>query len=93
MAMYLISYDLHRDRDYPRLYEALEYWGAVRLLESVWLADLIGPAAVIRNILSAHIDADDSIAIIQLASGIQWATVLCEPDGVAWLKQRIPFYE
>jgi hypothetical protein len=70
-----------------------EHKAHVRLLESVWLVDLLGPATAIRNILATHIDADDSIAVIQLASGIQWATILGKPDGVAWLQQRIPFYE
>lgn len=93
MPLYVISYDLHRDRDYPRLYEALDAARAVRLLESVWLAELLGPAIVVRNLLAAHIDADDSIAIIELAASIEWATVLCEPDGVRWLQRHIPFHD
>jgi hypothetical protein len=92
MPLYLISYDLHRERDYPRLYEALDYLSAVKLLESVWLADLTGPAAEICRLLSAHIDADDSLAIIELAPGIQWSAIRPEPAGGAWLLQRFPFH-
>ncbi len=93
MSLYLISYDLHRKRDYPKLYEALEYWHSTRLLESVWLAELAGPASAIRDILQGYIDGDDSLAVIELGPRIEWATILVEPAGGDWLLRHIPVYD
>jgi hypothetical protein len=89
MAQFLITYDLHNRRDYQPLYEALHRFKAVRLCESVWLATLLGPAETVRNLLMASIDHDDSLAVIELKPGSDWATVRVKPDGANWLSAFI----
>lgn len=92
MTLFLISYDLRAPgRNYPSLYEALAQWKAVRLLESVWLADLpAGRAEPIRDSLQRHLDANDWLAVIELPPGIDWATHLCAKPGVDKLKLNSP---
>lgn len=46
MAHYIISYDLHKQRTYEPVWKALESWGAVRLLESLWVVTLNNGAGV-----------------------------------------------
>lgn len=89
--LYLISYDAHKDRQYDRLYELMDVWEARPLLDSVWLAQLVGPAEVVRDHIRAALDDDDSVAVIEIAPDAQWATRFCRKVGVRWLEEHIPF--
>lgn len=93
MARYLISYDLHRSRDYAPLHAQLRSWGGVPLLESVWLAELLGPAEVVRNILLERMDGDDGIAVIEIEATAEWATMRAKPAGTEWLERKVPFHD
>jgi hypothetical protein len=88
--LYLISYDLKKVRNYPKLYECLNQWKAQRLLESLWLAHLVGPSSTVLQILRNHIDGDDALAVIELPSGIDWTTLRARPGGIALLKALGP---
>lgn len=90
MALYLISYDLHKRRVYTKLYELLATWRAQRLLDSLWLAQLTGPSGTIRQMIIGTLDADDAVAVIELKPGSQWSTAHGQDGGVAWLKRHIP---
>lgn len=82
---YLITYDLHKTRDYRKLYELMATWKAVRLTESLWMANLKGPAATIRGFVAAALDNDDTIAVVQLTKGADWATLRVKPVASQWL--------
>lgn len=86
MATYLISYDLKRVKNYPRLYTCLNAWGAQRLLESLWMVRLPARAPAIIAILARCIDGDDAIAVIEVTSNADWATLRVRRGGVAYLK-------
>lgn len=86
----MISYDLHNRRVYTKLYELLAAWKAQRLLESLWLAELRGPADVLRQMLIGTLDIDDAVAVIELKVGSQWATTRGQQPGVNWLALHIP---
>jgi hypothetical protein len=88
--MYLISYDLRKARNYEPLWQVLREWKASRLLESLWLAELKGPASEIRRILTSYIDNDDGLGIIELKAPFDWATIRCQKLGTEWLKARSP---
>jgi hypothetical protein len=90
MALFVISYDLRKQRNYQPLYDCLNKWGAARLLESLWLAELAGPAAPVRDILTSLIDADDGVAVIELKAPFNWATMRTQQNGTAWLKSKSP---
>jgi hypothetical protein len=90
MPMYLISYDLRKVRNYEPLWKVLRDWKSVRLLESLWLTELLGPAPTIRDLLQPYIDGDDGIAVLELMPNFDWATLRCQPAGTNWLKAHRP---
>ena len=90
MPAFLITYDLRKQRNYQPLYDLLRQWKAARLLESVWLAELAGPAATVRDLIRQRTDADDAVAVIELKAGFNWATIHCEPAGNQMLKRISP---
>lgn len=89
MTAYLISYDLHRVRNYEKLYQLMASWGAERLTESLWLAKLVGPAPVVRDIVAASLDNDDTVAVVQLQQGADWATMRVSATANAWLSANV----
>ncbi len=92
MAHYVISYDLHKARNYQPVWNALASWGAVRLLESLWVVTLADSVGTVREALKALVDADDSIAVIELKAGSDWATFNARQAGVDWLTSNIRRY-
>ncbi len=91
MPNYLICYDVRsKNHDYTALYAALAKAGAAHLQNSVWLADIKGPAAGVRDELRAHMHPDDTIAVIRLPSNsyaqTDWATRHDRVTGVNWLR-------
>ncbi|MEV4934573.1 hypothetical protein [Sphingobium sp. LSP13-1-1.1] len=89
MAHFMISYDLHNGRNYQPLWNQLQHWGAVRLLESLWIVSLTGTAIQVRDVLNTVTDSDDSVAVIEVKTGSMWATRNCKAPGVEWLKKNI----
>lgn len=92
MTLYVLTYDVRAtNHDYTRLYALLNSWKAAHLQDSVWLADMTGAAAAVRNAMRTHMHPDDTVCIIQLpAAGANWATIHARPEGTAWLKARFP---
>ena len=69
MAHFVISYDLHKARVYEPVWRKLESWGAVRLLESLWVVTLNNSVGEVRSGLQQVVDNDDGIAVLELKSG------------------------
>ncbi|MEQ5789041.1 hypothetical protein J3454_14185 [Erythrobacter sp. NFXS35] len=89
MAHYLITYDNRPPRNYQALYKLLESWRAVRLAESVWLAELKGPASTIRTFVKQALQKGDLVAVIELKPGSDWATSCAKPTATLWLSRNI----
>lgn len=89
MAQFLITYDLHNHRVYTKLYQLMAGWSAVRLTESNWLANLAGPAEAIRGIVASTLDNDDTVAVLELKLGSDWATLRVKPAANAWLSANM----
>ena len=89
MAYYVISYDLHNQRNYKPVWDLLESWGAVRLLESLWVLTITGTANTLRDALKGVMDSDDSCAVVELKPGSYWACQRSRDAGVAWLRTNI----
>lgn len=90
LPRFIISYDLRTQRNYQPLYNCLKKWNAARLLESLWLVELAGPAEGIRDILRNVADADDGVVVLELVGAFDWATFKAQLAGVAWLKAKSP---
>lgn len=76
MTLYVISYDLNKKKDYPKLWKALEDNHAHRVLESVWLMDVKSdwtPQKVCEW-LKGFVDGDDSIFVAKTTKADIWYT-------------------
>jgi hypothetical protein len=92
MALYIASYDLHRVRNYHPIWTKLESWGATRLLESLWVFSSNLPVGKLRDELRDAGDSDDSVAIIELKTGSEWASCRARELGASWLSRNIRNY-
>ncbi len=90
MAQYLITYDNHPPRNYQRLYQLMATWKAIRPAESVWLANLKGPAPVIRDMVLQTLQPNDNVLVIELKQGSDWATSNTTPAAARiWLSSNV----
>lgn len=89
MRHFIVSYDLHQQRNYRPVWAELESWGATRLLESLWVVSLENTPMDLRDALRAIVDGDDSIAVVEIKTGSGWAALRAKPEGVAWLRTNI----
>lgn len=86
----MISYDQHKDKDYTPVWTLLKQWGAVRILESVWLVDIGQKATWVRDTLRAKTHEEDSVMVIQIFPNSDWSTFGSLKAGVDWLKKYSP---
>jgi uncharacterized protein with PhoU and TrkA domain len=89
MSAFLITYDNKPPRDYRALYELMIEWDAVMLAESVWLANLRGPASTIREIVLETLQPNDVVAVIEVKRGSDWATNWVGPQATAFLSRNV----
>ena len=89
MSNYFVTYDLHNRRDYRSLYQLLASWKAVRLTQSDWLVTLNGSSEVVRDFMLRHLDADDTVAVIEIVKGADWATTRVSPAANAFLSNNV----
>ncbi|MBS0254462.1 MAG: hypothetical protein JSS36_04435 [Proteobacteria bacterium] len=87
--LFLITYDNHPPRNYDALYHLMNSWSAVRLAESVWLANLKGPAEAVRDFVQSTMQFNDTVAVIEIKPGSGWATSNVKPASNAWLAANI----
>lgn len=79
MASFLITYDLKKTKDYPRLWEALRSLGACRPLLSVWVVKSGQTVQQLATTLQRFVDHDDKLLVVQL-SGPWWSAHLSEAE-------------
>jgi hypothetical protein len=90
MAQYLITYDNKPPRNYTSLYQLMASWKAIRLADSVWLANLQGPAGPIRNIVMSKLQLNDLVAVVELKHGADWAVSTAVPAAAkTWLSNNV----
>lgn len=62
MPLFFLEYDLRNRRDYQPLYDELDRYGAVRILESLWCFKRFQTtAAGLRDHFKQYIDNDDGL--------------------------------
>lgn len=66
MATYLISYDLNKNKDYPKLWDELKRVGGHKILASVYLVNVnLKTSAEVCNWIKKYVDNDDSIVVVK----------------------------
>lgn len=87
MAVYCVSYDLHRPgQDYSKLIEELEsspdWW---HYLESTWLISTNESPDQVWNRIGKHLDKNDRALIIQVGPNCQgWLP----QEAYAWIRTK-----
>ncbi len=72
MALYFFEYDLRQERDYPKLYEELKNFKAVRILKSLWCFERVDTSAEkLRDHFKRFIDQDDGLVVSEVTD---WGT-------------------
>jgi len=72
MALYFVSYDLVKTKDYQKIIDELKRYGALRMLESYWCFEWkdSGKATAFRDHFVKFIDSDDSLVVSEVTD---WA--------------------
>lgn len=85
---FVVSYDLHLEKDYVKIQKAIEEISVDRVkpLESFYLIKTHLRAGQIRDALKKSIDSDDSIFVVK-ADLSQWATRNIEKNVTDKLKE------
>ena len=77
MALFSLTYDLVKSRDYQKLYDELDRLGAIRATESqFFFKNSTHSAKELRDHFSKFIDSDDRLVLVRVAhlDGVnQWA--------------------
>jgi len=87
MTCYIISYDLVKDRNYNKLYDALQsYDDWAKITESTWAIITHKPAKEVRENLFQHLDKDDRLIVIKSGEESAWKNAICSNE---WLKKNL----
>ncbi len=66
MALYFLTYDLRNKRDYQKLYDELEKFKAVRVLESTWCFNRFNTSANnLKDYFKSFVDSDDGLLLVE----------------------------
>ena len=75
MALYFITYDLRKERDYQKMYDELEKFDAVQVLESTWCFKRVNTSAAgLRDHFKQFIDTDDGLLVNEFVDWATWNT-------------------
>jgi hypothetical protein len=86
MALFLISYDLRKTKNYQTLWDEMDRLDAFKPLESVYLANLTDTASDVRDHLKGFIDDDDGLLVVEFDE--KPAAFKCKQGTAQWLKDH-----
>ncbi|MGK4923316.1 hypothetical protein ACSLUB_12355 [Bordetella hinzii] len=82
MALYFLSYDLRKTRNYQPLYDELAKFNATRVLESLWAFRRVDTnCAKLRDYFKQFIDADDGLIVIEAIDWASWKVDATPPNS------------
>ncbi|CUJ64811.1 hypothetical protein HMPREF3069_03155 [Achromobacter xylosoxidans] len=85
MALYFLSYDLRKSRNYQPLYDELGRIGAVRVLESLWsFARDLTSAESLSTHYRQFVDADDGLIVIKASDWAGYNLLAVPPTPTNW---------
>jgi len=81
MALFFLSYDLRKKRNYQPLYDELARFKAAHILESTWCFNSSNvDAAGLRDHFKRFIDTDDGIIVSQVSDWASYNTLRTPND-------------
>ena len=79
--IYLVSYDLNRQKDYARLHERLrQYSVQARVLYSQWLVESNLSAFEVASDLLKFMDNDDGLLVSEVTRNLAWRSLLSNDE-------------
>lgn len=88
MNVYIVSYDLIKDKDYQPLIDEIKSIGSwAKPLESFWLVKTSETASSVRDSLKKVMDSNDKLIVIE--ANKWWATYNISKDVTEWMKDNI----
>ncbi len=87
MAFYMVSYDLHKDRDYSRIHKGITDLSAnwCKPLASLYVLESNKTTLQTRDFLINYLDSDDSLLVMEVKPPLNWAARNLSSDVVQWL--------
>lgn len=89
MARLLIGCELGTQSTAEKARAALDSWGAVPVLGSLWVLNTPLDAGYVRSALQDIVEPQDSIAIIDLHPGSEWSATGVSEDATGWLSEHL----
>lgn len=75
MALYFLTYDLRKAKNYQRLYDKLEEFKSVRILESTWCFNRVNISSTgLRDYFKQFIDSDDGLIVSEVSDWASYKT-------------------
>ena len=75
MSLYFLSYDLRNSRNYQPLYDELNDFDAIRIVESTWSFKRVNTSASgLRDHFRKYIDSDDGIIVSEVSGWASYST-------------------
>lgn len=75
MALFTLTYDLRKQRNYDELYEELKNFKSIRILESTWCFNRFNTSSSgLRDHFRNFIDPDDGLFVAEVNDWASWAS-------------------
>lgn len=88
MTVYIISYDLNKNKNYPALYDEIKKLGNwCHPLDSTWLVSTSLKAPAVRDRLRRAMDQDDALLVCKASVDAAWINL--HPKVSEWLKAKL----
>src|SRR5688500_13980031 len=86
MAYMIVSYDLVKNKDYPKLWAEMTRLNAAKALESLYFLDIANTALDIKEHLKQYIDNDDRLLVTEFTKKPQFTRMY--KTGADWIAAR-----
>ena len=87
MAFYVVSYDLHKIRDYSKIHKGIislsSNW--CKPLATLYVLESNKPTLQVRDFLTNYLDGDDSLFVVEVKPPFNWAAKNLDKDVIKWL--------
>lgn len=88
LALFVLTYDLVKNKDYDKLITELERLEAAKIALSVWFLEVENTAGEVRDHLMGFIDDDDKLVVIEFEKKPRYSRGF--KTGAAWIDARFP---
>ena len=75
MALYFLTYDLRKAKNYQKLYDEYKNFNSVKILQSTWCFNRINTSSPeLRDYFKKFIDFDDGLIVSEVSDWASYST-------------------